>query len=397
MRIPGWRGMPTDSLSRRIEDVLRVGAARSHARRRATRRRRAESGRVGAHGAARRVANAHDALGGRARHVVDLDVGHRAARSRAAPISPATVRDGVTAARSPVAAVAGRHGGGGRPTRVRRAHPTVPGRSVLLGMVAASRAGVLRSSVRRRAADPNRRFAACANRTVGDAVLGSARAGACRVGRECSDRGDRRACRRRGGGDARCAHHVGDAARRGGTRSRNARRAAPRRDRRRDLLPCSRAREPVGSSGSLRWWIATGVALGVAFSSKYTSILLPVAVVVAVVVRRELRARLREPGPYVACVVAALVFIPVLVWNANHGWISFVFQLRHGLSAPQGSALVGGVEARRRFFRRTGGARVADSLHHDGDRRRRGAPPRRDSGAIRAGDVGARVVCVLHL
>ena len=25
MRIPGWRGMPTDSLSRRIEDVLRVG------------------------------------------------------------------------------------------------------------------------------------------------------------------------------------------------------------------------------------------------------------------------------------------------------------------------------------------------------------------------------------
>jgi hypothetical protein len=25
LRIPGWRGMPTDSLSRRIEDILRVG------------------------------------------------------------------------------------------------------------------------------------------------------------------------------------------------------------------------------------------------------------------------------------------------------------------------------------------------------------------------------------
>jgi undecaprenyl-diphosphatase len=107
---------------------------------------------------------------------------------------------------------------------------------------------------------------------------------------------------------------------------------------------------PVGSSVSLRWWIATGAALGLAFSSKYTSILLPVAVVVAVVVRRDLRERLREPGPYVACVVAALVFIPVLAWNARHGWISFVFQLRHGLSAPQGSALVAAWKHEGDFF-----------------------------------------------
>ena len=96
---------------------------------------------------------------------------------------------------------------------------------------------------------------------------------------------------------------------------------------------------PIGSRNSLGWWTATGATLGLAFSSKYTSILLPVAVVVAVVARRELRPRLREPGPYVACIVAALVFTPVLIWNSHHGWISFVFQLRHGLSAPQGSAL----------------------------------------------------------
>jgi hypothetical protein len=25
LRIPGWRGMPTDSLSRRIEEILRIG------------------------------------------------------------------------------------------------------------------------------------------------------------------------------------------------------------------------------------------------------------------------------------------------------------------------------------------------------------------------------------
>lgn len=95
----------------------------------------------------------------------------------------------------------------------------------------------------------------------------------------------------------------------------------------------------VRSSSSLAWWTLTGIALGAAFSSKYTSIFLPVGVVVAILSRASLRERLREPGPYVACVVATLVFTPVLVWNAHHEWISFTFQLKHGLAAPEGSAL----------------------------------------------------------
>jgi 4-amino-4-deoxy-L-arabinose transferase-like glycosyltransferase len=107
---------------------------------------------------------------------------------------------------------------------------------------------------------------------------------------------------------------------------------------------------PIGTSASFRWWIATGVALGLAFSSKYTSIFLPVAVLIAVLVHPELRGRLRESGPYLACVVAALVFTPVLVWNVRHGWISFVFQVRHGLSAPQGSALVAAWKHEGDFF-----------------------------------------------
>jgi 4-amino-4-deoxy-L-arabinose transferase-like glycosyltransferase len=95
----------------------------------------------------------------------------------------------------------------------------------------------------------------------------------------------------------------------------------------------------VGSPESLGWWALTGVALGAAFCSKYTSIFLPVGVVVAILTRPSLRERLREPGPYVACVVATLVFTPVLVWNAHHDWISFTFQLKHGLARPEGSAL----------------------------------------------------------
>ena len=90
-----------------------------------------------------------------------------------------------------------------------------------------------------------------------------------------------------------------------------------------------------GSRRSLGWWCAAGCGLGLAFSSKYTSILLPVGATIAFVWRSSLRARLREPGPYVACLVATLVFTPVLVWNASHEWVSFGFQLRHGLAAPR--------------------------------------------------------------
>ena len=95
----------------------------------------------------------------------------------------------------------------------------------------------------------------------------------------------------------------------------------------------------VRSRESLRWWSAAGLALGLAFASKYTAILLPVTIAIAVLLRPSLRARLREPGPYVACVLATLIFLPVLQWNAAHDWISFRFQIQHGLGAAKGSAL----------------------------------------------------------
>ncbi|MEO7857272.1 MAG: glycosyltransferase family 39 protein, partial [Gemmatimonadaceae bacterium] len=74
----------------------------------------------------------------------------------------------------------------------------------------------------------------------------------------------------------------------------------------------------VRSRSSLRWWSTAGVALGLSFTSKYTAILLPVTIAIAVLARPSLRARLREPGPYVACLLATLVFLPVLQWNAAH-------------------------------------------------------------------------------
>lgn len=96
---------------------------------------------------------------------------------------------------------------------------------------------------------------------------------------------------------------------------------------------------PVRSGASLQWWCLAGIALGLAFASKYTSILLPAGVVAAVLWSPALRVRLREPGPYVACGIATLVFAPVLVWNAQHEWRSFTYQIEHGLGVVRGSPL----------------------------------------------------------
>ncbi len=94
---------------------------------------------------------------------------------------------------------------------------------------------------------------------------------------------------------------------------------------------------PPRSRASFGWWCAAGVTLGAAFASKYTSVLVPFAVLIALVWRRDLRAYLASPGPYVAGLIAIALLAPVLVWNAHHGWVSFAFQLHHGLGEPRGS------------------------------------------------------------
>jgi 4-amino-4-deoxy-L-arabinose transferase-like glycosyltransferase len=94
---------------------------------------------------------------------------------------------------------------------------------------------------------------------------------------------------------------------------------------------------PIASPRSDFWWVLAGVALGLAEASKYTAVLIPLAAFTAMLLKRELRPRLSDPGPYIAIAVSLVVFSPVVAWNAEHGWASFAFQLRHGLGHVDGS------------------------------------------------------------
>ncbi len=73
-------------------------------------------------------------------------------------------------------------------------------------------------------------------------------------------------------------------------------------------------------------WIWVGLAFAGALLSKYHAIFFPLAAMLYIVLTPAARFLLRRPGPYIALAIGSLGFAPVLIWNAEHGWLSFVFQ-----------------------------------------------------------------------
>ncbi len=73
-------------------------------------------------------------------------------------------------------------------------------------------------------------------------------------------------------------------------------------------------------------WATVGIAWGGAMLSKYHAVLLPAGTLLYLLLRPSARRCLRTPGPYLATLVGFAVFSPVILWNASHGWASFLFQ-----------------------------------------------------------------------
>jgi len=73
-------------------------------------------------------------------------------------------------------------------------------------------------------------------------------------------------------------------------------------------------------------WIAAGLALGFGLVSKYTAIAIVPGIFVWLLLSREGRRQLLSPWPYAALILAAVIFSPVVYWNAGHEWASFIFQ-----------------------------------------------------------------------
>jgi 4-amino-4-deoxy-L-arabinose transferase-like glycosyltransferase len=91
------------------------------------------------------------------------------------------------------------------------------------------------------------------------------------------------------------------------------------------------------------WWLAAGACGGLALLSKFHGVFLFAGVGLFLLTSADHRRWLRTPWPYAGAIVAAAIFLPVIVWNAQHGWVSFAFQ--GGRARLQGIDLLGPLSA----------------------------------------------------
>ena len=83
----------------------------------------------------------------------------------------------------------------------------------------------------------------------------------------------------------------------------------------------------IVAGGSGWWWIAAGIFAGLALDSKYTAALLLAGIGLwLLLLPAGRRWLLRDLRPWIGLAIALLMFLPVVLWNADHHWASFLKQ-----------------------------------------------------------------------
>ena len=85
--------------------------------------------------------------------------------------------------------------------------------------------------------------------------------------------------------------------------------------------------------GTPQAWIGVGICLGIGLATKYTIAFLGPAVVVFHADRSLGKKMVLRPQPYLAAILAGLIFSPVIWWNYQNHWVSFLFQSQGRLQA----------------------------------------------------------------
>jgi 4-amino-4-deoxy-L-arabinose transferase-like glycosyltransferase len=80
------------------------------------------------------------------------------------------------------------------------------------------------------------------------------------------------------------------------------------------------------ASGNANWWLAVGLAAGLGLLSKYTNLFVGAGMVLWLTMTPANRRWFRAWQLWVGGALAVAIAVPVLVWNANHGWASFTKQ-----------------------------------------------------------------------
>ena len=71
------------------------------------------------------------------------------------------------------------------------------------------------------------------------------------------------------------------------------------------------------------WWLAIGLFAGLGLLSKYTNLFVGAGILLWLISARTNWQWFRSWQLWVGGLLAALLTLPVMIWNANHGWASF--------------------------------------------------------------------------
>ncbi len=83
------------------------------------------------------------------------------------------------------------------------------------------------------------------------------------------------------------------------------------------------------------WILMAGVFFGLGLMTKYTMVLLGPLLLLYLLLVPEKRHWLKRPVLWIALVLSILIFLPDILWNREHHWVSFLFQWHHGMEAHQ--------------------------------------------------------------
>ncbi len=84
------------------------------------------------------------------------------------------------------------------------------------------------------------------------------------------------------------------------------------------------------NTGKWSLWILTGLLFGAALLSKYHGVLLAGFLLGFFITSSKHRFWLGKIQPYLAALIGIAVFMPNILWNSKHDWISYSYQLGHG-------------------------------------------------------------------
>ena len=73
-----------------------------------------------------------------------------------------------------------------------------------------------------------------------------------------------------------------------------------------------------------RYWLLAAVAAGAGLLTKYTMIIFVLSVFIYLILDERFRHHLKNPKLYVTMTLAALIYMPNLIWNAQHDFITFM-------------------------------------------------------------------------